>query len=162
MANPLRRSGLQPVSGGHPAEPLPPQVPASAPPETAAAPPVAAPPTEPPPPAPASSAPAAPEPATPEEPTPGLTSVPAPGSPPPAPVRPTTFPPAATTARTERRGSEPKGKAGPKAGDPLVGLSTRIPTSLKKKLKVHAARNDEDIQDLTIRALTELLKREGG
>ena len=47
--------------------------------------------------------------------------------------------------------------AAPSDDDPLVPLSTRVPKSLKRRLKLAAVEHDTSEQDLIIAALTETL-----
>ncbi len=47
----------------------------------------------------------------------------------------------------------------PEAADPLESFNTRLPRSLQKQLKVHAAVHGTKIQDVLQQALSEYLER---
>jgi len=48
------------------------------------------------------------------------------------------------------------------AKEPVQMLSARMPTSLHKRVRVHAVTRDESVQDFVTRAVTKLLQEEGG
>jgi predicted DNA-binding protein len=49
-----------------------------------------------------------------------------------------------------------------KATEPVVQLSTRLPASLLKRLKIHCVQRQQTVQDFVREAITERLRRGAG
>lgn len=70
------------------------------------------------------------------------------------PERRAAEPPRTVEERVSRMAGEPERKP-----DPLVPLSTRIPESLRKRVRIAALENDRDVQEVVAEALATWLAR---